>query len=126
MTNEKTTDSAASALSAGLGALLPCPFCGGEPKILHKGNDHTKSRSVTIKCGCCRVERTDSALRNSMDWLENMAIKQWNTRAPNVELSGLRRHFGEAPLERRVGPRTPKTRQRSSQTTAGMTNQATR
>lgn len=26
------------------------------------------------------------------------------TETPNVELSGLRRHFGEAPLERRVGP----------------------
>lgn len=60
--------------------LLPCPFCGCVPAIIRTGNDCTKKRSVTIKCGGCRIERTDSALRNDMDWLEGRAVGQWNTR----------------------------------------------
>jgi Lar family restriction alleviation protein len=73
-----------SALNVGLGELFPCPFCGGEPRLIYKGNDHTKSRSVTIKCSCCRIERTDSAMRHDFNWLENVAIEHWNTRTPNV------------------------------------------
>lgn len=63
-----------------LDKLLPCPFCGGKPKITFKGNDHTKTRSITIKCSDCRVERTDSAIRYDHNWLKNMALGQWNTR----------------------------------------------
>lgn len=60
-----------------------CPFCGTMPEILRRGNDFTKKRSITIKCKVCRAERTDAALRNGMDWLEAVAIKNWNQR-PNV------------------------------------------
>lgn len=62
--------------------LLPCPFCGCVPVILRTGNDRTKKRSVVIKCGGCRISRTDSAIRNSMEWLEKCAIEHWNTRTP--------------------------------------------
>lgn len=60
--------------------LLPCPFCGSQPEIKRIGNDFTPKRKITIKCKKCRIERTDSAIRNGMDWLENVAIKQWNER----------------------------------------------
>ena len=77
-----------SELSVGLGReLLLCPFCGGEPEILRKGNDHRPKRSITIRCKGCRVERTDAAIRHGMEWLEGVAIDHWNKR-PNVEVRG--------------------------------------
>jgi len=60
--------------------LLPCPFCGAAPVMDHKGNDFTKRRSVTVRCPNCRVQRTDAAMRNSIAWLEEVAIEQWNQR----------------------------------------------
>ena len=62
--------------------LLNCPFCGGEPEMLHKGNDYSKKREITVKCtnAHCRIQRTDAALRHGFDWLENMAAEGWNKR----------------------------------------------
>lgn len=69
-----------SAMSDHFPALLPCPFCGGIPGIHERGNDHTRTRSVTIKCPACRCERTDAAMRNPMAWLREVAAENWNTR----------------------------------------------
>jgi len=63
--------------------LFPCPFCGGEPDVKYKGNDYTKTRKVTVKCKKCRCQRTDAAMRNGMEWLEEIAIKNWNQK-PSV------------------------------------------
>lgn len=60
--------------------LLPCPFCGGTPKIIRRGNAHTPSREVTIRCPFCRIQRTDKARRFSLEWLERAAISEWNHR----------------------------------------------
>lgn len=60
--------------------LSPCPFCGAEPKITYKGNDHTKTRSITIKCIGCRAHRTDGTMRNDITWLEKIAVEAWNRR----------------------------------------------
>ena len=60
--------------------LLPCPFCGGEAEIIREGNDRTKKRRVVVRCPDCRVERADAAIRQGMDWLEKIAIKNWNQR----------------------------------------------
>ena len=60
--------------------LIPCPFCGGEPEIRCKGNNYTKSRSITIKCKNCRSKRTDATVRHSMEWIERVAIERWNQR----------------------------------------------
>lgn len=59
---------------------LPCPFCGTMPHVTPKGNRHTKKRSVTVKCGTCRVERIDAALTQDFDWLYKIASKNWNRR----------------------------------------------
>ncbi len=60
--------------------LKSCPFCGGEAELQEIGNNHTKSRSVIIKCKSCRVQIKNSALKKGMDWLIDTSIKSWNTR----------------------------------------------
>ena len=57
-----------------------CPFCGDMPYVMPRGNSHTKKRSVVVKCKSCRIERTDSALTQSFDWLYKVAAKNWNQR----------------------------------------------
>jgi len=57
-----------------------CPFCGDTPEIIMIGNEHTKSRKVTVRCNNCRAERTDAAIVHSHKWLKENAIKNWNQR----------------------------------------------
>ena len=61
--------------------LLPCPFCGGEPELLHIGNDFKPKKRITIRCKKCRVERTEACLRHDFKWLEDVASKNWNNRS---------------------------------------------
>lgn len=63
--------------------LLPCPFCGERPIWYRKGNDFTKSQQITVKCPKCRITRTDAILNNhghTIEWLEEVVIKNWNQR----------------------------------------------
>lgn len=67
--------------------LLPCPFCVGKPNWYKKGNDYTKSQMITIKCPKCRIERTDAILNrrgHTIEWLEEVAIKNWNQRTDKL------------------------------------------
>lgn len=60
--------------------LLACPCCGCDDlKIIHIGNDRTKSRKLTIQCKC-GIRRTDAAIRHGFDWLEDISQERWNTR----------------------------------------------
>lgn len=61
--------------------MKPCPFCGGEAGMLHKGNDHTK-RVVTVRCkvGDCCQGIAVGALRNDFAWCEDTAVRRWNER----------------------------------------------
>jgi hypothetical protein len=60
-------------------SLLPC-FCGGEPKVEHKGNNYRKKKSITIKCKKCRLSRTDATLNHDFAWVEKVAADNWNWR----------------------------------------------
>jgi len=60
--------------------LLPCPFCGGAPKLFRQGNAYTKRRRVMIKCASCRVERADATINHDMEWVECVAVEHWNVR----------------------------------------------
>lgn len=63
-------------------ALKPCAFCGSAPSVRYIGNEHTKTRAVTVKCSNpeCRVERTDKAFHRDHAWLANVAAEAWNRR----------------------------------------------
>lgn len=61
--------------------LNSCPFCGGRPEVIHIGNNHTKTRKIIIKCRRCRCQRTDAALRHNFDWLEKVAVDNWNQKS---------------------------------------------
>jgi len=56
--------------------LLPCPFCGQQPQIHRIG-----ALQVRIECPC-GIARTQKVYRFSQEWLEELMIKEWNTRAP--------------------------------------------
>ena len=65
--------------------LKPCPFCGGATEIKWIGNDATKIRKVVIRCPSCRCQRTDSALKHGFEWMENVAVRNWNQRMKSAE-----------------------------------------
>ena len=62
--------------------LLNCPFCDSLPNVKHIGNDHTKTRSIEIKCEnrMCRATMKNSALRLPFNCLEEISSKNWNRR----------------------------------------------
>lgn len=55
--------------------LKPCPFCGGKATI-----EQNKSNGYKLKCTSCLMGVTQKVLRNSMEWLKETMIKDWNTR----------------------------------------------
>lgn len=77
--NEATTEAVAS--TAGLGALLPCPFCGGEA-----GFDHDDNGWVWIDCSSCGA--STNARVSAMDDCKPLLAEQWNRRAtpPDMKL----------------------------------------
>lgn len=84
MTTE-TTVGGAVALNSELGALLPCPFCGGHPSVRRRQDECLWSHAIVewtgVRCMDCDV---------GFDWpagAEPDAIMQWNTRAPNANSS---------------------------------------
>lgn len=55
--------------------LKPCPFCGGEPKLYHKGKN-----GRVIKCTSCHIKIEQKVLRMTTEWLEVKMIEDWNNR----------------------------------------------
>lgn len=60
--------------------LLPCPFCGNIPEVRCIGNNATKSRRIELYCRGCRINRRDGVIRQSVEWLESVVVKNWNQR----------------------------------------------
>ena len=64
--------------------LKDCPFCGERPVAFFQGNEYLNKAgvkvSITVKCTGCRIQRTDAVIGGSIEWLEEIAIKNWNTR----------------------------------------------
>lgn len=68
--------------------LKPCPFCGSKPIWWLKGNEFTKSQIITVKCPKCRIQREDGIINghgHDINWLEDVAIKNWNMRTEKKE-----------------------------------------
>lgn len=62
-----------------LDELLDCPFCGGRPIAFLQGNEHTKTRAITVKCTSCPVSMKQRT-RYGVVWLEDLMIDRWNRR----------------------------------------------
>ena len=60
--------------------LKHCPFCGTAPVWYRKGNEQTKSQKIVITCPHCHIIMSQSVIRNSIEWLEEVMIKKWNKR----------------------------------------------
>ena len=59
----------------------PCPLCKKEVSKAFIGNNHTKKRSIEIKCRPCNLTMKMSALRFSHEWLDEKITETWNKRA---------------------------------------------
>jgi hypothetical protein len=55
--------------------LLPCPFCGAEPKSEQDGPKGWK-----IKCPSCVIMYKQKTLRFTVEWLRDRMVKTWNKR----------------------------------------------
>ena len=74
------------------------PVCGSEAaEPVFIGNDHTKKRTVTIKCKApgCTKGVTVGALRFSHKWCHEEAVKKWNTRATDTALAAAEARIAE-------------------------------
>ena len=58
--------------------LLYCP-CGGEPQMKWVGTEHSRIRRIRIVCGDCRLLRNDAVVKYGFSWLEDIAVKNWNS-----------------------------------------------
>ena len=58
-----------------------CPFCGKQPELIRRGNEHTK-RSAEIICKNCGVIIKVAAIRNNLQWCVDTVIAKWNKRQP--------------------------------------------
>lgn len=67
--------------------LLPC-FCGGKAEKLLKGNNHTKKKSVVIKCASCSMKLEIGARIYSLEWCDKEATEAWNKRANRERRTG--------------------------------------
>lgn len=67
--------------------LKPCPFCGSDPEVKCIGNDHSRTRKISVKCSnkMCRAQRTDASLRDGFHWLEGVAEEGWNLRPESIQ-----------------------------------------
>lgn len=64
--------------------LKNCPYCGGEPETIIRGNEHTAKRFVIIKCKKCRIALTTSGILSPLATLMTWSIERWNRRTPDV------------------------------------------
>lgn len=61
--------------------LESCPFCGSDDiEFGHIGNEHTKIRKIEVRCKSCRIQRRDATFTGGFEWLEDVAMKNWNQR----------------------------------------------
>jgi hypothetical protein len=65
---------APSALNVGLGVMLPCPFCGSQPRLI--------AGKVACRNISCKVQPKTAAWY--VTGYEQMAIDDWNGRTPNL------------------------------------------
>ena len=88
-TNDSSAACGQSALTDGFGALLPCPFCGGEARP----TAHLVYSWFAPVCQSCGVRGPSVRIESGtspqkMRELMNKADALWNTRASNDRVEG--------------------------------------
>lgn len=66
-------------------AMLPCPFCGSNPKFIDHGYSVYEDKSLTLACpnGCCRKEIFLHEITDEKEICEilvHVLGTRWNTR----------------------------------------------
>lgn len=101
-TSDETTSVEGVALTAELD-LLPCPFCGGQPRLETRdvepqGDPWYGGKIETFvlcECGACLF---DGYFHEGFYDAETRAVEAWNKRKSNVEFSGTaKRSFDGSP-----------------------------
>jgi Lar family restriction alleviation protein len=62
-------------------ALKPCPFCGGEARVVSYGDPHESPPLVVVMCDECEATTGDGIARES-------AIAAWNLRGSPEQEEG--------------------------------------
>ena len=52
-----------------------CPFCGSKAELRYEGKN-----GIKIKCTGCLAKMSQKVIHKSLEWLEEVMIKEWNTR----------------------------------------------
>ena len=78
------------------GVLLKCPFCEGEAEYTEKGNEHIGLKETVVRCKKCGTKQKHKWLRYKFDffYVRNNTVLQWNTRAPILSESELKKLRG--------------------------------
>lgn len=64
--------------------LLACPFCGSDPTIRPY-----KNNGLEIACPGCHVAMRQRVLRNSIEWLREKMVLDWNSRSTALQSTAL-------------------------------------
>lgn len=87
--------------------LKPCPFCGGEPEMIHAVLEEYHSVEPEISCEKCRYTiklkelaiAIDESPETNADWWDRGITKKWNTRpaedAKDKEIERLKEALNE-------------------------------
>lgn len=89
--NERKPEGVDFALNAGLGAFLPCPFCGWHDIRHMQAQLNEAVMMHWPQCARCRCRLDDykAAIPELEPWRAESAVRErWNLRAPNDGLSG--------------------------------------
>ncbi len=60
--------------------LRNCPFCDERPLAYLIGNYRSRKIEIVIMCKKCNIKMINGAVHKSIEWLEEISIKKWNTR----------------------------------------------
>lgn len=67
--------------------LKPCPFCGGEPEYIERGNEYMGIKETNVRCKRCNTKQVHKWIRMKFDFDEvrRLTVDGWNKRVYEVD-----------------------------------------